>query len=180
MRKGFMGSMVLRTQPGITLAIAAGSDATSEHLSGLSRMQVRFGCPGGSRLNVTERILQRVPPEFGVETLDDGSLLVSSDLKAAKHFLKSELFFLKQETLAGAWDCTNFAFRARGDALLALHEMAQALPQGRVMFGGLLLRHYLEPAGLILALKDRIPEQYLIEEQERMDTGRRGSTALPA
>jgi hypothetical protein len=58
--------------------------------------------------------------------------------------------------------------------------MAQALPQGRVMFGGLLLRHYLEPAGLILALKDRIPEQYLIEEQERMDAGRRASTALPA
>lgn len=48
------------------------------------------------------------------------------------------------------------------------------------MFGGLLLRHYLEPAGLILALKDRIPEQYLIEEQERMDAGRRASTALPA
>lgn len=168
MRKGFMGCMVMRTDTGELLGIAAGGDATSEHFQGLAPMQSRFGCPTHSRLSINERILRRIPPEYGLEELEDGSLLMSSDIQKAKHFLKSELFFSKDEQLAGAWDNTNFAFRAREGAIDALREIADALTQGRVMFGGLLQLYFLESGGLILALKDRIPGDYLEAEQVRV------------
>ena len=172
MRKGFMGNMVLRTESGETLGVAAGSDATSEHLQGIGRLQTRFGCDAGALADISRRVLRNVPPEFGVEPLEDGSLLLSSDLKAARYFMKSELFFSRNESLAGAWDSNNFAFRARNEAVAPLLEIAQAIPQQRVMFGTFLLRYSLEPGGVILALKERVPTRYLEEEQERVDAAK--------
>lgn len=175
MRKGFIGNTILYTSAGKLLGIAAGGDATSEHMSGLGPMQSRFGCPSHARLCIDDRVLRRIPVEYGLEELEDGTLLMSSDIQRAKRFLKSELFFTREEHLAGAWDSTNFAFRARENGISALREIADALTQGRVMFGGLLLRYCLEPGGLILALRDRIPREYLVEEQARIEASYQSS-----
>jgi hypothetical protein len=181
MRKGYMGAMFLLNDQNETVAAATGSEATSEHEQGSQALQAKLGARAGSQTDVSERVITRVPREFGAGFLEDGSFLVSTDFERAKGYLTTELRFFQllsakdqEVTLAGAWDSSNFALRARGVDVPRLQELADAIPRKETMFGGLLNQgNWWQARGVIIAITTRVPQKEIDAEQSRVDSTRR-------